>query len=59
MRPSGMAASMRARPPPAIGAATISVSIQPGATQLTVIPRGASSTATLLTSEIIAPLLAA
>ncbi len=58
MRPSGMAASIRSRPP-AIGRSTISVSIHPGATQLTVTSRAASSTATDLVSETRAPLLAA
>ena len=57
-RPSGIDASMRSRPA-AMGFATISVSTQPGATQLTVMPRGASSTATLLVRAIIAALVAA
>src|SRR5690606_6491302 len=59
MRPSGMPAAMRSRPPPANGTAHISVSTQPGATQFTVLPRGASSIAMLLTNEITAPLVAA
>ena len=58
-RPRGMEASMRARSSPWYAGAAISVSIQPGATQLTVIPRGASSTQKPFTREIMAPLVAA
>jgi hypothetical protein len=50
---------MRSRPPACIAGAVISVSTHPGATQFTVTPAGASSTASDFTNEIIAPLLAA
>ena len=59
MRPIGMDAAARSRPPASITAATISVSTQPGATLFTVIPRGASSIASDFTNEIVAPFAAA
>ncbi len=58
MRPSGMPASASFRPGPDSAAAVMSVSTQPGATELTR-TRGASSTAQERVAAIIAPLLAA
>ena len=58
-RPSGMDDATRAITSPARAPATISVSTHPGATAFTVTCRGASSMASDLTSEIIAPFEAA
>src|SRR3989442_2841312 len=61
-RPSGIVRSMSSLPRPAAlayGVADISVSTHPGATQFTLIRRGASSTARDLVNEMTAPLVAA
>src|SRR2546425_1150377 len=61
-RPSGIVRSMSSLPRPAslaYGVADISVSTHPGATQFTLIRRGASSTARDLVNEMTAPLVAA
>ena len=59
MRPTGMPFAMRSLPPSRNGSSHISVSTQPGATAFTVMPCGATSTATDLTKAIMAPFDAA
>ncbi len=58
IRPTGMVAAIRSRPPSPKADQLISVSTQPGATQLTV-TSGAHSTHSDFTKAIIAPLVAA
>ena len=59
MRPRGMSASIRRRASSSSAGAAISVSIHPGATQFTVMPRGASSPEKPFTREMSAPFVAA